>query len=95
MRFRNHQEESAPELELMEEEGEEERIRRWQSGRLAQLGYEPDVAAAIVLNAWMEGDHNDLAHRIEELIGRGATLDQAARIVVPAPAGTRRIPAPV
>lgn len=92
MRFRNHREDPAPELEQMEE-GEDERIRRWQSGRLAQLGYEPDVAAAIVLNAWTEGDHHDLAHRIEALIGRGATLDQAARIVVPVPAGRERSPA--
>ncbi len=64
-------------------EAEEVRVREWQAQRLSRLGYESRTASQVVRAAWGEGDHTDLVHRIEELIGRGATLDQAARIVAP------------
>jgi hypothetical protein len=58
-------------------------IRRWQLERLKLLGYRTATAAMIVADAWLSGEHTDLVHRIEDLIAAGATLDQAARIVVP------------
>ena len=64
-------------------EAEEVRVRAWQTQRLSRLGYESNAASRVVRAAWGEGEHTDLVHRIEELIGRGATLEQAARIVAP------------
>ena len=64
-------------------EPEEIRVRIWQRERLARLGYDRRTAERLVVAAWDEGDHADLVHRIEDLVGRGATLDQAARIVGP------------
>jgi hypothetical protein len=61
-----------------------QRVRDWQLERLGRLGYRPGVAARLVADAWTCGEHNDLVHQIEDLLARGATLDQAARIVVPA-----------
>ncbi len=60
---------------------EEVRVQDWQAERLGQLGYGPDIASRVVRTAWMDGNHTDLVHRIEDLVQRGATLDQAARIV--------------
>ena len=59
------------------------RVRIWQLERLNRIGYDSRSASRIVTAAWDEGDHADLVHRIEDLLGRGATLDQAARIVMP------------
>jgi len=59
------------------------RVRDWQTERLGRLGYRPGVAAMLVADAWVCGEHTDLVHQIEDLLARGATLDQAARIVVP------------
>jgi hypothetical protein len=61
---------------------EEARVQDWQEERLGQLGYEPEIASRVVRAAWLDGNHSDLVHRIEDLVQRGATLDQAARIVV-------------
>jgi hypothetical protein len=64
--------------------GEElQRVRDWQRERLGRLGYRPGVAAMLVADAWMCGEHSDLVHQIEDLLSKGATLDQAAGIVVP------------
>ena len=65
------------------EDKQELRIRCWQWEQLAALGYRSDQAAAIVNAAWMADDHSDLPHRLEQLVRRGATLEQAARIVAP------------
>jgi hypothetical protein len=61
-----------------------QRVREWQRERLGRLGYRPGAAAMLVADAWMCGEHNDLVHQVEDLLTRGATLDQAARIIVPA-----------
>lgn len=61
---------------------EEARVQEWQQQRLGRLGYRPETASRVVRAAWMDGEHTDLVHRIEDLVHRGATLDQAARIVV-------------
>ena len=60
---------------------EEARVQDWQTERLAHLGYGPEVATRVVRAAWLDGNHSDLVHRIENLVQRGATLDQASRIV--------------
>jgi hypothetical protein len=62
---------------------EEVRVRIWQRERLGRLGYDARTASRMVTAAWEDGDHADLVHRIENLVGRGATLDQAARITMP------------
>jgi hypothetical protein len=80
MRFR-----APPETELVADQpdAEPERVREWQRERLGRLGYRPGVAATLVADAWTIGEHHDLVHQIEDLLARGATLEQAARIVVP------------
>jgi hypothetical protein len=60
---------------------EETRVQEWQTERLEQLGYGPEIATRVVRAAWLDGNHSDLVHRIEDLVQRGATLDQASRIV--------------
>ncbi len=72
--------------EAFAEQPDEEfqRVRNWQLERLSHLGYAPGIAEMLVIDAWMCDEHCDLVHRIEDLLSRGATLDQAARIVVPA-----------
>jgi hypothetical protein len=60
---------------------EEARVQDWQAERLEQLGYGPEIASRVVRAAWLDGNHSDLVHRIEDLVQRGATLDQASRIV--------------
>lgn len=62
---------------------EDARVHDWQLERLRQLGYHSRAASLLVMAAWVHGEHTDLVHRIEQLLRRGATLDQAARIVVP------------
>ena len=56
-------------------------MQDWQAERLQQLGYGPEIASRVVRAAWLDGNHSDLVHRIEDLVQRGATLDQASRIV--------------
>ena len=60
---------------------EGERVRVWQRERLEQLGYERHAAEMIVVAAWEHGEGCDLVHRMTDLLQRGATHTQAARIV--------------
>jgi hypothetical protein len=62
---------------------EDERVQVWQRHRLSQIGYDGPASARLVTAAWEAGEQAGLVHRIEDLVGRGATLDQAARIVAP------------
>jgi hypothetical protein len=82
MRFRSPRDtETAGAASADAEAAEEARVQDWQEQRLEQLGYRRDTASRVVRAAWLDGDHSDLVHRIEDLVQRGATLDQAARIV--------------
>jgi hypothetical protein len=82
MRFRTPRDtETAGSATADTDAAEEARVQDWQAERLEQLGYGPEIATRVVRAAWMEGNHTDLVHRIEDLVQRGATLDQAARIV--------------
>jgi hypothetical protein len=84
MRFRTPREDTEQDRPAKDCSDEEERrVQRWQWEGLGRLGYDADTASLLVTAAWVHGEHTDLVHRIEQLIGRGATLDQAARIVVP------------
>ena len=56
-------------------------MQDWQAERLEKLGYGREIASRVVRAAWLDGNHSDLVHRIEDLVQRGATLDQASRIV--------------
>ena len=56
------------------------RIRAWQREQLMRIGYDPTAARRIVRDAWARGDSGGLVHRVFDLIGRGASHDQAARI---------------
>lgn len=58
-------------------------MQSWQRQRLGRLGYDRRTASRMVAAAWDDGEHSDMVHRVEALLGRGATLDQAARIVAP------------
>jgi hypothetical protein len=82
MRFRSPRS-AGLEAPVTSVDAEETRVRVWQRERLARIGYDTRAAARMVSAAWDDGDHADLVHRIEDLVGRGATLDQAARIVLP------------
>jgi hypothetical protein len=64
----------------VEQVDEEQRVRSWQCDRLEELGYERSAAEMIVIEAWERGEGSDLVHRVTDLIGRGATHTQAARI---------------
>jgi hypothetical protein len=75
--------EAGPEAPVQTVEPEETRVRIWQRERLGRMGYDRRTAERLVVVAWDAGDHTDFVHRIEDLVGRGATLDQAARIVTP------------
>jgi hypothetical protein len=82
MRFRTPRDtETAGAATTDTDAAEEARVQDWQAERLEQLGYGPEVATRVVRAAWLDGNHTDLVHRIEDLVQRGATLDQAARIV--------------
>lgn len=56
------------------------RIRAWQREQLMRIGYDPTTARRIVREAWARGESGDLVHRVFDLIGRGASHEQAARI---------------
>jgi hypothetical protein len=45
-----------------------------------RIGYDRATARRIVRDAWARGEHGDLVHRVVNLIGRGASHEQAARI---------------
>ncbi|HET8806396.1 MAG TPA: hypothetical protein VFM47_07990 [Gaiellales bacterium] len=47
---------------------------------LILIGYDPTTARRVVREAWARGESGDLVHRVFDLIGRGASHDQAARI---------------
>jgi hypothetical protein len=82
MRFRSPRDaETAGAGAVETDAAEEARVQDWQTERLEQLGYGPDIATRVVRAAWLDGNHTDLVHRIEDLVQRGATLDQASRIV--------------
>jgi len=82
MRFRTPRDtETAGAAATESDAAEEARVQDWQEERLGQLGYGPEIASRVVRAAWLDGNHSDLVHRIEDLVQRGATLDQAARIV--------------
>jgi hypothetical protein len=82
MRFRTPRDtETAGAATTDTDAAEEARVQDWQAERLEQLGYGPEVATRVVRAAWLDANHTDLVHRIEDLVQRGATLDQAARIV--------------
>jgi hypothetical protein len=82
MRFRSPRDaESAGGAPADTDAAEEARVQDWQAERLQQLGYGPEIASRVVRAAWLDGNHSDLVHRIEDLVQRGATLDQASRIV--------------
>jgi hypothetical protein len=83
MRFRMQQQ-AEQEPDPGQPDQELQRVRDWQRERLTRLGFRSGAAAMLVADAWVNGEQADLVHRIEDLVSRGATLDQAARIVVPA-----------
>jgi hypothetical protein len=68
------------ELEYACEDDEPARIREWQRAQLMRIGYDSTSARRIVRDAWARGENRDLVHRVCDLIGRGATPEQAARI---------------
>jgi hypothetical protein len=45
-----------------------------------RIGYDRATARRIVRDAWTRGESGDLVHRVTNLIGRGASHEQAARI---------------
>jgi len=61
-------------------DNEPARIRAWQREQLMRLGYDPSTARRIVREASARGESGDLVHRVFDLIDRGASRDQAARI---------------
>ena len=61
------------ELEYAGEGDEPARIREWQREQLMRIGYDRATARRIVRDA-------DLVHRVINLLGRGASREQAARI---------------
>jgi hypothetical protein len=82
MRFRSPRDtETAGTVAADADTADEARVQDWQAERLGQLGYRPEIASRVVRAAWLDANHTDLVHRIEDLVQRGATLDQAARIV--------------
>jgi hypothetical protein len=68
------------ELEYAGEDNEPARIRAWQREQLMRIGYDRTTARRIVLDAWACGESGGLVHRVVDLIGLGASHDQAARI---------------
>jgi len=66
--------------ERAEQIDEVERVRSWQCDRLGELGYERGEAEMMVIEAWDRGEGSGLVHRVTDLIDRGATHVQAARI---------------
>lgn len=68
------------ELEYASGDDEPARIRAWQREQLMLIGYDLTMARRIVRDAWARGESGDLVHRVFDLIGRGASHEQAARI---------------
>jgi hypothetical protein len=68
------------ELEYAGDGDEPARIREWQREQLMRVGYDSATARRIVRGAWARGESGDLVHRVTDLIGRGASHEQAARI---------------
>jgi hypothetical protein len=68
------------ELEYSGDDDELARIREWQREQLMRIGYDRATARRIVREAWVRGESSDLVHRVINLIGRGASHEQAARI---------------
>jgi hypothetical protein len=68
------------ELDYAGEADEPARIREWQREQLMQIGYDRATARRVVRDAWACGESGDLVHRVIDLIGRGASHEQAARI---------------
>jgi hypothetical protein len=68
------------ELEYAGDDDEPARIREWQREQLMRVGYDRPTARRIVRDAWTRGESGDLVHRVTNLIGRGASPEQAARI---------------
>jgi hypothetical protein len=68
------------ELENAGEDDAPARIREWQREQLMRIGYDRVTARRIVRDAWLCGESGDLVHRVTNLIARGASHEQAARI---------------
>jgi len=68
------------ELEYAGGDDEPARIRAWQREQLMLIGYDLTMARRIVRDAWARSESGDLVHRVFDLIGRGASHEQAARI---------------
>lgn len=68
------------EVEYAGDNDEPARIRAWQREQLMRIGYDRATARRIVRDAWTRGESGDLVHRVFDLIGRGASHEQAARI---------------
>jgi len=68
------------EVEYAGDNDEPARIRAWQREQLMRIGYDRATARRIVRDAWTRGESGDLVHRVFDLIGRGASREQAARI---------------
>jgi len=68
------------EVEYAGDNDEPARIRAWQHEQLMRIGYDRATARRIVRDAWTRGESGDLVHRVFDLIGRGASHEQAARI---------------
>ena len=69
---------SVPESEA----ADDKQLIAWQAEALRRLGYRASTAEGLVAIAWLNGDQADLAHRIADLLHRGATHSQAARIML-------------
>jgi hypothetical protein len=67
-------------LEYAVVDDEPARIREWQREQLMRIGYDRATARRIVRDAWACGESGDLVHRVTNLVGRGASHEQAARI---------------
>ena len=74
------------ELEYASENDEPARIRAWQREQRMRMGYDRATARRIVRDAWTRGESGDLVHRVFDLIGRGASHEQAVRIASVSPA---------
>ena len=68
------------EVEYAGDNDEPARIRAWQREQLMRIGYDRATARRIVRDAWTRGESGDLVHRVFDLLGRGASHEQAARI---------------
>jgi hypothetical protein len=83
MRFRTFPGAEPDDTPVDDERADDARVHDWQMEQLQRLGYHSSAASLVLMAAWLHGEQADLVHRIERLVHRGASLDQAARIVVP------------